>query len=280
MDAPPADRVRFSRFSPAWLAGAALFVCYAPFLRGMAAQWWNDEDMGHGFAVLPAVLWVVWRERERWMARAAAPSNWGFAILAAGAAFHCVGAIGAGLFAGSVGLLTSAAGVVVALGGFDLLRVWAFPFLLSLFMLPKLAIVYTQATLPLQLLASRLAAAGLSAAGVGVLRDANIVVVHNHAIAVEEACSGIRYLLPLAFVSLFFGYMARARTWARAVLLAAAIALAIPANALRVALAAVHPALDAGAPHLIAGWLVFVLCLGALAALHWLLEKLSGGAHA
>ena len=47
----------------------------------------------------------------------------------------------------------SVAGAVLCLGGFGWLRALAFPFVLGLFMLPKLAIVYNQATVPLQLLA-------------------------------------------------------------------------------------------------------------------------------
>jgi len=34
----------------AGLAALALLLCYASTLRGMSHQWWNDEDMSHGFA--------------------------------------------------------------------------------------------------------------------------------------------------------------------------------------------------------------------------------------
>ena len=70
-------------------------------------------------------------------------------MLAVGASIQLISTLGGGLFAGSVGLLISIAGAVVALGGFGFLRTWAFAFLLALFMLPKLAIVYNQGTLPL-----------------------------------------------------------------------------------------------------------------------------------
>lgn len=279
MAAPESVTVLRQRQLAWWLAGAALLLCYASPLWRMAGQWGADEDMGHAFLVPVAILWIVWSERERLRALAVSPSWWGLGILIAGAALHGVGAIGAGLFAGSLGFLVSAAGAVVALGGFALLRALAFPFLLALFMLPKLAIVYNQATLSLQLLASRLAAAGLTVAGVGVMREGNILVVHGHAIAVEEACNGIRYLLPLAFLSLVYGYLARAKPWMRATLLAASVPLAILANALRVALSAVYPALAEGAPHMLAGWLLFLSCLGALGALHWLLNRFKGGGH-
>ena len=119
--------------------------------------------MGHGFLVPVAIGWIVWRERPRWRNLRAEPSRAGFLILAAGAGMQLASALSAGLFAGSVGFVFSLAGAIVCLGGFAWLRVWAFPMLLTLFMLPKLAIVYNQGTLPLQLLATKMAGGMLSA---------------------------------------------------------------------------------------------------------------------
>ncbi|HLN01556.1 MAG TPA: exosortase/archaeosortase family protein [Bryobacteraceae bacterium] len=246
------------------LTAIALMVCFASTLRGMANQWWNDEDMGHGFLVPVAIAWVVWRERERWRGLRAEPSGIGFIILGAGAAMQLASALGAGLFAGSVGFVLSLAGVILCLGGFAWLRVWAFPLLLTLFMLPKLAIVYNQATLPLQLLATRMAGGMLSLAGFTVVREGNILDVSGHRVAVVEACNGIRYLLPLAFIAVLFAYLSDSKRWMRAALLAAAIPIAIMANSLRVAAAACVPALAEGTAHAVSGFLIFALCLLAL----------------
>ena len=72
----------------------------------------------------------------------------------------------------ALGSLLGTAGAVLCLGGWQLLRTWSFPILLMLFMLPKLAVLYNQATLPLQLLASQMAAGMLTMTGVGVIRNA------------------------------------------------------------------------------------------------------------
>src|SRR5579884_890679 len=173
-----------SRWLLAALTTALLLACYASTLRGMFAQWITDEDMGHGAIVPFVVLWVVWRERKRWQKLPLNPNPWGFLLLGLGAGMHLAGVLGVGLFVSSCALLVSAAGVVVCFGGFPLLRTWAFPFVLGLFMLPKLAIVYNQATLPLQLLASKLAAGILTASGIGVIREGNILDVHGHRVAV------------------------------------------------------------------------------------------------
>jgi exosortase len=256
-----------------------LLACYASTLHGMFQQWMSDEDMGHGLIVPFVVLWIVWRERERWRGLPLQPSAWGVVLLTAGAAIHLAGTLGVGLFVSSVAFLISIAGAVVCFGGWRLLRSWSFPFLLALFMLPKLAIVYNQVTLPLQLVASKLATGILTTAGIGVIREGNILDVHGHRVAVAEACNGIRYLLPLGFVSVLFAYLADPKPWMRAAVLAATIPLAILANAFRVAASAWVPAFDSGTPHQILGWVIFALTLALLLPLRGALNALYGAVH-
>jgi exosortase len=186
----------------------------------------------------------------------------GLAALVAGAGMQILAVFGGSLFAGSVAFLVSVAGAVLYLGGFVFLRAWVLPFLLALFMLPKLAIVYSQVTLTLQMLASRIAASMLRVAGVAVVREGNILDVAGHRVSVQEACNGIRYLLSLGFLAVVvYAYLSDSRTWMRLALLAAVVPIAIIANALRAAASGLLPALAAGTPHTIAGCLVFVLCL-------------------
>jgi exosortase len=240
----------------------------------MAGQWFRDEDMSHGFAVPVVILWILWRERERLGALQVEPNRWGFALLAAGAGLQVAGMLGVGLFAGSVAFLASIAGAVLCLGGFAWLRALAFPLALAVFMLPKLAIVYNQVTLPLQLLATRIAAGMLTIAGIGVVREGNILDVGGHRVAVVEACNGLRYLLSLGFMALVFAYLSDSKAWMRAALLAAALPVAILANAARVAAAGWSPSLEAGVAHVAVGSLTFVLCLIALMLLRQVFNNL------
>jgi exosortase len=239
----------------------------------MFEQWSNDQDMSHGFLAPIVILWIVWRERDRWRALPAEPSWWGLAVLAAGAGVQFVAALGAGLFASSVAFLLSVVGAVLCIGGFAWLRVWALPLLLALFMLPKLALVYNQVTLPLQLLASRIAAGILTAVGIGVIREGNILDVAGHRVSVVEACNGIRYLLSLGFMAVVFAYLSDTKPWMRMALLAAAVPIAIVANAVRVAAAGWLPSLSVGTPHAISGGVFFLLCLATLVLVQRLVNK-------
>jgi exosortase len=246
----------------------------------MFDQWMIDEDMGHGVLVPLVVAWIIWRERERWLKLEQRPSAWGWALLAGGAAFHVLSLAGAGLFAASLGLVLSIAGAVLCIGGWPFLRVWSFPLFLTLFMLPKLAIVYSQITLPMQLLASRMAAAMLSLGGVTVVLQGNILDVGGHRVAVEEACNGVRYLLSLGFTAVVFAYLVDRRAWMRAALLISVAPIAILANAVRVAASAWIPTLDSGTPHTLAGVGLFLACLAAIALARACFAKVWESRHA
>jgi exosortase len=259
---------RVSRKLAVLVSSLILAACYASTLRAMFHLWMTDEDMAHGVLVPLVIAWILYRERARLRQLPADSSGWGWALLATGAALQLASARGAGVFIGAVAFLVSTAGAVVCLGGTAWIRALAFPFALGCFMLPKLAYFYNESTLPLQLLASRLAAAMLTAAGFAVIRAGNLLSVSGHQVSVEAACNGIRYLIPLAFVSLVFSYLARSVLWIRAALVVSAVPIAIASNALRVALSAASPRLAVGDWHTLTGVAVFILALPGILLIH------------
>jgi len=263
-----------------WLAiGAtvvALAVCYGRAVAGMVNQWWTDEDMGHGFVVPLVIVWIVWKERTRWSKLAIEPSAWGITILIAAALLQLAGSAGAGLFAASLAFLLSIAGAIVCLNGFAWLRAWSFPLILALFILPKLAIVYNQATLPMQLLASKMAAGMLTAAGAAVIRDGNILDVGGHRVLVAEACNGLRMVFALIMVGFAFCFAMPLKNYVRAIILLLSPLAAIICNAVRVTstiwMYGYMPE-HAQQFHVYAGWamlpLAFAMLYGLIKTLQW-----------
>jgi exosortase len=261
----------------AWLA-ALIVVVYFPVLRHLVGVWSSDDDMGHGFFVPLVAGYMVWQRRARLMAMDWEPAWWGIAIVLLGVAESYVGTLGAEQFLQGTAPLVTLVGVLLTLGGVALVRELAFPLLLLPFMIPLPALIYNKITFPLQLFASWVAENVLNLIDIPTLRDGNVLRLPHQTLNVAEACSGIRSLLSLTFLSLVYGYFFDKRMWMRGVLFLATVPIAILANAGRVTITGIvsekiDPSLASGFSHELEGFLVFLVAIGMLIGLHSILNR-------
>lgn len=256
--------------------GALMLLCYAPILYRMVKQWANDEDMGHGFFVPVVAGIVVWQRRGLLLRTPRKSNGWGLFLVIFAACEALVATLGAELFTARLAFVISLIGVVLYLGGKEWVKKLGFPLALLLFMIPIPAIIYAQLTLKLQTLASELGELLISAVGIPVLRAGNTLQLPSQTLDIAEACSGIRSLLSLGFLSLVYAYFTDKRVWMRWVLLLATIPIAIGANGIRVAvtgyLSEINTKLATGVYHEMEGYIVFVVALVALIVLHRLIN--------
>src|SRR3954454_15975028 len=255
----------------AWFGGL-LLLCYAPILYRMGAQWATDENMGHGFFVPILAGYITWQRRNTLSAIPRQPNGWGL-VLVVWAAFQALAAtLGAELFTARVSFLIALVGVILYLGGTRWVKALAFPLSLLLFMIPIPAIIYAALTLRLQGLASQLGEVMITMMGIPVLRAGNTLQLPSQTLDIAEACSGIRSLLSLGFLSLVYAYFTDKRVWMRWALLIATVPIAIGANGIRVAvtglLSEINTKLAQGAYHEGEGYIVFVVALVALIVTH------------
>ncbi len=263
--------------------GLLLLICYAPVLVRLARQWMDDADMGHGFFVPLIAGYIVWRKREELLSVPPRSSAWGLLVVAIGALQLLVATLGAELFLARTAFIVSLVGIVLYLGGWRSLKILAFPLFLLCFMVPIPAIIYNQVTFPLQLLASHVAEISLSLLGFPVLREGNVIELPSQTLNVVEACSGIRSLLSLSFLSLVYAYFLDGKVWMRWVLLAATIPIAIAANSSRVTLTGIlteyHPESAEGFFHYAQGWVIFMVALVMLIVTHRIVNRIYRGFH-
>jgi exosortase len=254
-----------------WLA-LLLVICYAPVLSFLISDWSTNEDMGHGFFVPVIAGYIVWQNRQRLKPAPLRPNYAGLAIILFSALQLYIATLGAELFLARTAFVFSLVGIILYLGGTYNLKVLFFPLFLLLFMIPIPAIIYNQITFPLQLFASAVAESVLSAIGIPVLREGNVLELANQKLSVVEACSGIRSLLSLGFLSLVYAYFFDNKVWMRAALLIATVPIAIIANASRVTLTGIlteyKPEYAEGFFHSAQGWLIFMVALVFLVTVH------------
>jgi exosortase len=268
----PSSEVRPLPFlALAWF-GALLIIAYFPTLKHLVEQWSNDEDVGHGFFVPVVAGYIAWQRRDQIMALDWKPAWWGVGVMLWGLLQSYVGTLGAELFLQRTALLVTLVGLLLVLGGVELVKVLAFPLLLLPFMIPIPAVIYNQITFPLQLFATATAEYVLGLLGIPVLRDGNVLELASQKLNVVEACSGIRSLLSLTFLSLVYAYFFDKRVWMRWALLIGTVPIAILANAGRVTitgiLSEINPELAHGFFHSLEGWIIFLIAFAMLLLLH------------
>ena len=260
--------------------GALLILCYAPILYRMGMQWATDANMGHGFFVPLVAGFIAWQRREELLATPRKPNGWGLFLVVFAGAEALAATLGAELFTARLAFVIALFGVVLYLGGTKWLKVLLFPLLLLLFMIPIPAIIYAALTLKLQMLASQLGETLISAAGIPVLRAGNTLTLPSQTLDIAEACSGIRSLLSLAFLSLVYAYFADNRVWMRWALLILTVPIAIAANGIRLALTGilseVNTQLAQGLYHETEGFIVFIVALIALILSHSAVKFIAG----
>jgi len=259
----------------AWF-GILLIAAYFSILSKLVPQWSTDDDVSHGFFVPLVAGYVAWQRRETLLRVEWKPAWWGIGILVWAGFQAYLGMLGAELFLQRTAFLLSLLGMLLILGGKGLVRELLFPLLLLPFMIPLPTVIYNQITFPLQLFASSVAERSLEVLNIPVLRDGNILELASQKLSVAEACSGIRSLLSLSFLSLVYAYFFDRKVWMRWVLLIATVPIAIIANSGRVTLTGlfseIDPSLAEGFFHEAEGWVIFVVALVMMVMVHLLLN--------
>jgi exosortase len=266
----------FPAVMPVWqlaVLGALFLWLYWSTLGHLFGQWWHDPNFSHGFFVPLFSAFVVWHERHRLAKLRPNPSWTGLAVLALALALLLLGQLGAELFLARLSLVILLAGLVLLFLGSNFLRALLFPLAFLLLMIPIPAILFNQITFPLQIEASRVATFVLRLLGVPVLREGNVIILPVMSLEVAEACSGIRSLMSLTTLAVIYGYLMERRIWLRVLLALASIPIAIVANSVRIIgtglLVQYWDADKAeGFFHASWGWIIFVLSLILLYALH------------
>jgi exosortase len=249
--------------------GVLIAAVYYRVLAKLVTDWWHIPDFSHGFLVPIFAAYLVWAKRKTLLETRLAPTWTGIAIVALGLMVLIAGVYGAELFLSRVSLVILLAGLVLCFGGWQLLRELRFALLVLLLAIPIPSIAFNEITFPLQILASKLASALLPLFGVPVLREGNIIELPAMKLEVAEACSGIRSLLSLFTLSIFYGYFLEKTFLRRTLLALASIPIAIAANAVRILGTGLcvqywDPDKALGFFHEFSGWVMFLVSLGCL----------------
>ncbi len=172
-------------------------------------------------------------------------------------------------FIGHLGLLLAICGTIISvIGEAAALRAW--PGIMFLFFaLPMAQVVQFDLTWALQLVASRGSVGLIQLFGIPVFREGNVIDFGQFQLQVAEACSGLRYLFPLACFSFLCAYFFRASRLVRFVVFLSALPITVLMNIVRIVMTGFFVnAFGIGAAqgffHEFEGWAVFVVSTAVL----------------
>jgi exosortase D (VPLPA-CTERM-specific) len=268
-----------------WSLLLLLVWLYHSIIYNLVLQWGKDPEYGHGYFVPAFSLYLLWENRKRLKVIKVSPSWAGLPLVVFGLLMLVVGKLGIELFTSRFSLLVLLAGLIILFRGWEFFRAVFFPWAFLFLMIPLPKLILQEVTFPLQLLASQLATDLLRAAGVVVNLQGNVINLPNEALNVAEACSGLRSLLSLFTLAIIYGYLMDRRNWVRIVLVCAAVPIAVSANVFRIFVTGLivqywNPEKADGFYHEFQGWLVFVVSLILLFAVHRLITLIWGSSPA
>lgn len=262
-----------------WYLLLVLVVMWAPVMAGLLDDWNRNPNYSHGFLIPFAVAYFLWIKRAVLKASVQAPSTAGLALMSLAVAIYLVGLLGAEFFMQRCSMLLFVAGMEAFFWGWRCVRETAFAFTLAFLAIPLPAVVFNAIAFPLQLIASAWAAVLLRLAGIPVFQQGNILQLPQQVLNVAEACSGIRSLISLITLALMVAYFLPVRRWVQTGFVAAAVPVALIANALRIALTGLlgrylGPEYSEGFFHLFSGWLIFVVAFVLLLGLASVISRI------
>jgi exosortase D (VPLPA-CTERM-specific) len=246
-------------------------------LSNLYARWRYEDEYGYGFLIATLVPWLLWR---RWnlILSASGGSRWpGLAILIIAQACVVLGALGESYFLEQIALIVSVAGIGLVVFGTGALRVFLPITLLLLLTLPLPYTLQAMLTIKLQLISTNLGVAMIQLLGIPVYADGNIIDLGTFKLQVAEACSGLRYLLPLTCISFLVAYLYKAAFWKKVVVVISAVPLTIFLNSFRIAATALlvnlyGSQMAEGFLHEFEGWVVFLVAVLLLCCVIFALE--------
>jgi EpsI family protein len=218
------------------VAAAAFLLCYAGVLWSLADLWATNSTYSYGFAVPLISAYIVW---SRWSdvkrAYSAPDYLWGCVLLLVGVTMLTIGHLGALMSLEGTSLIPTLAGLVLLLGGRQVLRVVWFPLTYLLLMLPLWSYLFRGLELPSQQLSATIGTRLLTAAGVPALQQGTRIVLSSVSLDVLPECSGINQLIALTVMALPAAYLWLDRRATRLALISIALVAGYLSNGARIA---------------------------------------------
>lgn len=260
------------------LAASALFFFWGG-LSNLFSRWSFQPEYSHGFLIPLISLYILWESRNDWLPSFGQGSYWGVALCLFAFLIAMAGEVSALFLLIHYAFILFLVGVSVCLMGRGVKKIWA-PIALLVFAVPLPYVIEVVLTAKLQLISSSFGVALIRLFDIPVHLSGNVIDMGAMQLHVVEACSGLRYLFPLASLGVVVAYFYRGRLWKKLVVVISTIPITIVLNSIRIGITGIivdryGQSHAQGFLHDFEGWVVFVICLMVLTLEIMLIEQLT-----
>lgn len=226
---------------------------------------WNQLDVGeyaHGYLVLAISAYLIANNRRALFSLVPNPEYRALSVVVAASLLWLLAALVDVEMIQSLALLLLLLSLVWVVLGNQVIRLMTFPILFIGFAIP----VWFPISPVLQNLTADAVFAAIRLLSIPALRQENMIVLPAGTLSVEEACSGLRYLLAALTLGALYAYLYYSSFRSRFVVILISAGAAILANILRVFIVVYlayatdmqHPLVN---DHLSLGWYLFAALL-------------------
>ena len=259
-------------------AGLLAGIYYSTF-KWLAVKDWARDDYSASMLIPLVAIYLIWEKRGA-LSHIPSKGSWvGILVMVVGFLLLWMGELGGEYFSIYYSSWLLLVGLCLLHLGWRKLKVIAFPIVLLLAMFPLPHFIHGKLSFQLKLVSSHLGVKMMQWLGMTAYREGNVIDLGFTQLQVVDACSGLRYLIPLIILGLIIAYYYRGVWWKRGLLVLSTIPIAVLVNSLRIASVGVlypvwGPKVAEGFFHDFSGWFIFMLTVGFLMFFMWVLKKL------
>jgi EpsI family protein len=258
------------------LFGVLLAGLYYSTFSWLVIKDWSRDDYAHGYFIPFLALFIVWTKQGEFLKEPAKPSWFGFIALAPGLLFYWLGELSGEFFAIYFSFWLILIGLCWLNFGWEKLRTILFALVITISMFPLPHFLSDKLSFKLKLISTQLGIAIIHFYGLSAFREGNIIDLGFTRLEVVEACSGLRYLIPLIILGIVTAYFFKGAFWKKVIIVLSTLPLTIIINATRIALTGIlydiwGAKVAEGFFHGFSSWFIFLFAIGFLVFEMWIL---------
>jgi exosortase D (VPLPA-CTERM-specific) len=264
------------------LAFLLLGITFKNSLSEMLTTWIKVEEYSHGFFIPAITAYFLWIRRwELKFVEQFRDSLPGLIMVFIGLILFILGGLATLKVIEQYAFILTLVGMFTIAFGLPGLRIGAIPLLFLIFMVPFPQFILNNLSSKLQLISSWLGVEFIRSCNIMVYLEGNVIDLGGYKLQVVDACSGLRYLFPLASLSFLCAYLFKGPFWQKMLIFLSSAPLTIFMNSFRIAVIGIlvdnwGTEMAEGFLHDFEGWIIFLVCMVLLFIEMWLFSRLSG----